>query len=130
MSTINEQIADLQKRAEAYERMKATRDEVEKLLTEAKAKISQVIQIFNPVIKITSQNGNRRLGKVNVEFQDNMKSLYDLLKAGTSLSVQDIAKFLNCPDSNAYYPYAKLRHMANVQERDVRDGIKIKNIYM
>jgi len=130
MASINEQIQDLQKRAEAYERMKSTRDEVEKLLREAQDKINQAIHVFNPVIKVISQNGNRRSGKVNVEFQDNLASLYDLLKSGTSLSVQDIAKFLNCPDNNAYYPYAKLRKMSGVNQRDVRDNIKVKNLYM
>jgi len=37
---------------------------------------------------------------------------------------------LNCPDNNAYYPYAKLRKMSGVNQRDVRDNIKVKNLYM
>jgi 16S rRNA G1207 methylase RsmC len=128
--SLNTEIEELQKKAEAYERLKNVRDEVAKSLMEAQKKIADALHVLSPTVAVFIGNGNKRGRKSNAEFQQKLDDLYNLLRGGTSLSRADVEKFLNVSHNSSQYPYKKLRVMSNVKERDVRDGVYVKNLYI
>lgn len=117
------EIIDLQKRAEAYERIKETRVIAIETLKEIKKLVDKALSGLEPSIAIrqSSRNGKR---------MEMIKEVHQKMIEGASFSCEDIEKLYNVESRVAIYVYTKLKTFGDVKVREMRDGKKLKNLYV
>lgn len=117
------QIADLQKRAEAYERIKDTRTLAIDTLRQIKVLVDVALKGLEPNVVI---GDSRRNGKRS----EMINEIHQKMIEGSSFSREDIEKIYNIEQKTAVYIYTTLKSFSDVKLRDVRDGKKLKNLYV